>query len=118
MSKPKLLHQLHAVIRVRHYSVRTEHAYVDRVCRYIVFHGKRHPGVMGAAEISKFLSEKRNKPVIPHESVKSKKITIVSAKKMPLAHAMEILEAASTEGVGDDESGQDEESRVLSALFG
>ena len=56
MNKPKLLDQLRSEIRVRHYSIRTEHAYVDWLRRYILFHGKRHPREMGAVEINKFLS--------------------------------------------------------------
>ncbi|WP_418318872.1 integron integrase [Piscinibacter sakaiensis] len=43
-------------IRVKHYSLRTEHAYVDWARRFIVFHGKRHPAGMGAAEVEAFLS--------------------------------------------------------------
>ncbi|MBI2827699.1 MAG: phage integrase N-terminal SAM-like domain-containing protein [Acidobacteria bacterium] len=42
-------------IRVRHYSRRTEEAYVYWIRRYIVFHGKAHPSSMGAPEISAFL---------------------------------------------------------------
>jgi site-specific recombinase XerD len=43
-------------IRARHYSRRTEQAYVDWIRRYIVFHNKKHPSTMGAPEIAKFLS--------------------------------------------------------------
>ncbi|HEX7009414.1 MAG TPA: hypothetical protein VF184_05500, partial [Phycisphaeraceae bacterium] len=42
-------------------------------------------------EIAQFLSEKTGKPVIPHESIKEKKITIVSAQQMPLPEALMIL---------------------------
>jgi len=55
-SQPRLLDQLRAAIRVRHYSLRTEQTYVDWVRRYVLFHGKRHPREMGAAEINAFLS--------------------------------------------------------------
>jgi integron integrase len=41
---------------VRHYSRRTEEAYVAWIRRYIVFHGKRHPAEMGAPELTSFLS--------------------------------------------------------------
>jgi site-specific recombinase XerD len=54
--QPKLLDQVRAAIRVRHYSIRTEHAYVDWIKRFIYFHGKRHPKDMGAPEINAFLS--------------------------------------------------------------
>jgi hypothetical protein len=41
---PKLLERVRAAMRARHYSRRTEDAYVHWIRRYIVFHGKRHPG--------------------------------------------------------------------------
>jgi hypothetical protein len=47
---PRLLDRLRAEIRVRHYSLRTEQSYVDWVRRFILFHHKRHPAEMGAAE--------------------------------------------------------------------
>jgi integron integrase len=53
---PKLLDQLREAIRVRHYSPRTEEAYVAWVRRFILYHGKRHPREMGAAEVTAFLS--------------------------------------------------------------
>lgn len=53
---PKLLDRLRAEIRVRHYSIRTEEAYVDWARRFIIFHNKRHPKDMGAEEVRDFLS--------------------------------------------------------------
>jgi len=53
---PRLLDQLREQLRVRHYSLRTEDAYVDWVRRFILFQGKRHPREMGAAEVQAFLS--------------------------------------------------------------
>ena len=43
-------------MRLRHYSRRTEKAYVAWIRRYVVFHGKRHPADMVAAELTRFLS--------------------------------------------------------------
>ncbi|MCI0408723.1 MAG: integron integrase, partial [Acidobacteria bacterium] len=43
-------------IRARHYSRKTEDAYVAWIKRFIFYHGKRHPAEMGAAEITRFLS--------------------------------------------------------------
>lgn len=40
---PKLLDQVRDKLRVKHYSIRTEHTYADWIKRYILFHGKRHP---------------------------------------------------------------------------
>src|SRR5207302_1992882 len=41
---------------IRHYSHRTEAAYLGWIRRFIFFHGKRHPAEMSAGEISRFLS--------------------------------------------------------------
>jgi integron integrase len=53
---PRLLDQVVARLRVKHYSLRTEKCYVDWIKRFILFHGKRHPQEMGAAEVEAFLS--------------------------------------------------------------
>ena len=53
---PKLLDRMREALRVRHYSYRTEQAYLDWARRYILFHGKRHPAEMGAAEVGVFLT--------------------------------------------------------------
>jgi hypothetical protein len=46
-SSPKLLDRVRWHLRVKHYSIRTEEAYVDWIRRYILFHHKRHPNEMG-----------------------------------------------------------------------
>lgn len=53
---PKLLDRMREALRVRHYSYRTEQAYLDWARRFILFHGKRHPAEMGAAEVGAFLT--------------------------------------------------------------
>jgi integron integrase len=53
---PKLLDQVVAKIRFKHYSRSTELTYTHWIKRYILFHGKRHPKDMGAPEIESFLS--------------------------------------------------------------
>lgn len=53
---PKLLDQVRGVIRARHYSLRTEEAYVRWMRRFILFHGKRHPREMGVREVQQFLT--------------------------------------------------------------
>jgi hypothetical protein len=55
--QPRLLDQVRDVIRLKHYSIRTEHSYLHWIRRFIVFHGKRHPREMGAAEVTGFLSD-------------------------------------------------------------
>jgi site-specific recombinase XerD len=54
--KPKLLDQVRDVVRRKHYSIRTEQAYVDWIRRFILFHGKRHPAEMAEAEVTAFLT--------------------------------------------------------------
>ena len=54
--KPRLLDRVRERIRYRHYSIRTEKAYVAWIRRFILFHGKRHPAEMGGAEVEAFLS--------------------------------------------------------------
>jgi integron integrase len=53
---PKLLDQVSARLRVKHYSLRTEKSYLDWIKRYILHHGKRHPLEMGAVEVEDFLT--------------------------------------------------------------
>ena len=53
---PRLLDQVRIAIRTRHYSRRTEKAYVGWIRRYILFHGKCHPTLMGEREVTDFLS--------------------------------------------------------------
>jgi integron integrase len=51
----KLLEQARDILRAKHYSYRTEETYIDWMHRYIIFHHKRHPDEMGAAEVQAFL---------------------------------------------------------------
>ena len=55
-AQPRLLETVRAEIRLRHYSYRTEKAYVDWIWRFIVHHGRRHPREMGGDEVRDFLS--------------------------------------------------------------
>ncbi|MEO8347205.1 MAG: integron integrase [Betaproteobacteria bacterium] len=43
-------------IRLKHFSLRTEQAYLDWIKRFILFHGKRHPLKLGAPEVEAFLT--------------------------------------------------------------
>ena len=53
---PRLLDRVRDKIRLKHYSLRTEQAYVDWIKRYINFHGKQHPSDLGAADVEAFLT--------------------------------------------------------------
>jgi hypothetical protein len=61
---PKLLDRLRDHLRTRHYSIRTETAYVDWARRFILFHGKRHPQEMGAVEVEAFSASDGLKTVV------------------------------------------------------
>ena len=52
----KLLDQVRAKVRFKHYSLSTEDTYVAWIKQYILYHGKRHPNEMGAAEVEQFLT--------------------------------------------------------------
>ena len=54
--EPRLLDQVRELIRIRHYSIRTEQAYLQWIRRFILFNGKRHPREMGGPEVTAFLS--------------------------------------------------------------
>jgi hypothetical protein len=54
--RQKLLDRVRHAIRTRHYSRRTEQAYVDWIRRYIAFHRMTHPAQMGASHVSQFLT--------------------------------------------------------------
>lgn len=51
-----LLEVVQEVLRLHHYSYRTEESYLKWVRQYTAFHGRRHPREMGAAEIQAFLT--------------------------------------------------------------
>jgi integron integrase len=51
-----LLDDVRTELRIRHYSHRTEEAYVGWIRRFIIFNGKRHPGEMGEGEIQSFVA--------------------------------------------------------------
>ena len=55
-SLPALFALVREKIRTRHLSLRTEHAYLQWVRRYVAFHRRRHPRELGAPEVEQFLS--------------------------------------------------------------
>ncbi len=50
------LDQVRGAIRVRHYSIRTEQAYVSWIKQFILFHGKQHPAQLSETEVASFLT--------------------------------------------------------------
>ena len=51
-----MLEQLRTVLRVKHYSYRTEKSYINWVRRFIYFHDKKHPQTMGTYEVRAYLN--------------------------------------------------------------
>ncbi len=55
--KPKkLLERVRETIRLKHYSQKTEQAYLNWIKQYILFHDKKHPQDMAATEVEAFLT--------------------------------------------------------------
>ena len=53
---PRLLDRVRDALRIKHYSYRTEQAYLHWIKRYIYFHQKQHPATLGAPEVTAFLT--------------------------------------------------------------
>ncbi len=74
LQSSRLLDQVRERIRYLHYSIRTEHAYVQWIRSYVRFHGLRHPAEMGAPEVEAFLTwlaSERNVAVATHQQALS-----------------------------------------------
>ena len=54
--EPRLLDRVRDRIRYKHYSIRTEQAYLDWIRRFIHFNDRRHPKDMGATEVETYLT--------------------------------------------------------------
>ena len=54
--KPAVLERLRDRLRLKHYSIRTEHAYVEWAYRYLRFHAWRYPAQLAAPEVEAFLT--------------------------------------------------------------
>lgn len=57
VTPPRLMDQVRDVLRLHHYSLRTEKTYLQWIKRFVLFNNKRHPNEMGEAEITAFLSD-------------------------------------------------------------
>src|SRR5207247_2762827 len=55
-SRPRLLDAVRGQIRARHFSRRTEKAYIGWIKRYVLFHGKRHPRDLRTEHVARFLT--------------------------------------------------------------
>ncbi len=86
----RLLDQVRDALRARHYSLRTEQAYLAWVRRFIYFHHVRHPAEMGEVEINAFLT---------HLAVVDK--VSASTQTQALAALLFLYRHVLTRGVGD-----------------
>jgi integron integrase len=59
-AKPKLLEQVRRRLRLKHYSLRTEKAYIFWIRRYILANGKRHPAELTGTVVEAFLTRLAN----------------------------------------------------------
>lgn len=91
------LDKVRAAIRVRHYSIRTEQAYVDWVRRFILFHSKRHPEQMGEREVAEFLTYlavKRNvAPSTQNQALNALSFLYKTVLDRPLEHILGVTRA-------------------------
>ena len=90
---PKLLDQLRNAIRLKHYPLSTETAYVSWAKRYILFNNKRHPMEMDASHIQAFLTDLA---VVRHvaASTQNQAIIKLSAVSIQLSALFETLRVA------------------------
>lgn len=96
-SNPRLLDQVRQTLHARHYSRRTEKAYVRWILRFIFFHGKRHPREMGEAEVTRFLShlaaERRVSPSTQNQALSALLFLYKEVLKQDLAWLSGIVRA-------------------------
>lgn len=94
--EPRLLDQVRDRIRLKHYSIRTEDTYVEWIRRFILFHGKRHPRDMGAAEVEAFLSHLAVRGRVSASTQNQAKSALLFLYKEVLAEALPWLDNIET----------------------
>ena len=94
---PTLMSQVRNAIRVRHYSIRTEQAYVMWIRHFIHFHGTRHPRELGASEIASFLSylavERRVAPATQNQAMNALVFLYRKVLQQPLEEIAGVVRA-------------------------
>jgi integron integrase len=56
LPRPRLFDEVRRRLRLKHYSLATERAYLQWMRRFILANGKRHPREMGGVDVERFLS--------------------------------------------------------------
>jgi integrase len=116
----KLLDRVRDAIRLKHYAYRTEDTYVSWIRQYILFHDKRHPGEMGAAEVEAFLTylaqERHVSSSTQNQALSAVLFLYREVLRQPLDH-VEVTWAQKPKRLPTVLS-QEEANRVLSHLSG
>jgi integron integrase len=90
--KLSLLDQVRQHIRLKHYSIRTEQAYVQAIRRFIIYHNKRHPQEMGAEEIRQYLSHLANQGQVAASTQNQALAALLFLYREVLGREMEFIE--------------------------
>jgi integron integrase len=118
---PRLLDRVRQAARLKHYSIRTEEAYVSWVRRYVRFHGTRHPQEMGMQEVESFLTDlavhKRVAASTQNQALSALLFLYSEVLQQPLEGPLQSVRAKQPERVPTVLSRQ-EVRRVLDALTG
>ena len=118
---PRLLEQVRLAIRTKHYSRRTEEAYVHWTRKFILFHGKRHPIEMGETEVGQFLQHlARNKNVAAstqNQALSALLFLYLNVLKKPLGKLPAVLRAKRPKRL-PTVLRQEEVQRLFSAMKG
>jgi integron integrase len=118
---PRLLDQVRAVLRRKHYSLRTEEAYVGWVKRYVLFHHKRHPREMGLSEVDAFLTDlavvQQVAASTQNQALSALLFLYTEVLEQPLAGRVAAVRAKQPERLPTVMT-RDEVARVLDALTG
>jgi integron integrase len=97
MAAPRLLDQVRAAVRVRHYSPSTEKTYVAWVRRYVLHHGKRHPRDLEARHVASFLThlavQRRVAASTQNQALNALVFLYRHVLEQPLPDGMEIVRA-------------------------
>lgn len=115
------LEEVRRAIRVRHYSIRTEQAYLMWIRRFILFHSKRHPREMGAAEVGAFLThlavERRVSPNTQNQALNALVFLYGKVLGLPLGQVNGVVRPSASQKLPVVLS-PEEVARVLARLSG
>lgn len=91
---PRLSDRVRAVLRVRHYSLRTERSYLAWMVRFVKHHGGRHPEEMGTPEVVAFLTHLAVDLRVSPATQRQAQSALVFLYRTVMGRGLEGLEAA------------------------